>query len=116
MAKSLRDQIRENLLSSKLKKEIITIGDQEVEVRQILSIDNLEALNKSNDSKGVRDDFKYNSLLAMACTYVPGTNEKVFDFSDFETFKEISSVGGFQDKIVMTLYKLSDTVTEAKKN
>lgn len=100
-ANSIRDSIRAKVFAHKpLKKVIITIFGAEIELRQPTLGSIMEARDAENANAGVID-----TLVQYA--YVPGTDEKVFEESDADAFKELPADTWIQT-VADALQKLSD--------
>ena len=123
--KTLRDQLRAATVGSKrvFKSEVVEVevaGGQklQIEVRQMSIKERSEYFKASNDVKDnkVTDIVKMQVNGIISSCYVPGTDEKVFDMSDYDVLSQ-SVTGGFADKIWEKIQELQDfTLEKAKKN
>lgn len=118
MGNTLRDKIRAATVAQpkKYNSETVEMNGIELEVRQ-LGIDvRGEYMKSCMDEKGEIDMVKLQvNAIILAC-YVPGTDETVFEDTDYEAISK-SVAGGYADKIWETFQKLSNlSVDDAKKN
>lgn len=109
------------------KKILLTINGAEVEVRQpsmasrarIMRAGTPDAVLGKKRKKGapVRNEILDVQIEAViACTFVPGTNQPVFDAADRKTFMELPS-GSWADKLFEAAMELINVdVEEAEKN
>jgi hypothetical protein len=82
----IRDTLRGAIFSgSSFKRESIVLFGQEIEVRQ----PSVEQLRKLSDiSKSAKDKNAIINLM-IDYTYVPGTDEKVFEQADYEQLSNL---------------------------
>lgn len=117
--KSLRDIIRSATVGSKKKyrTEIVELDGVKLEVRQLSLSDRREYIEKSIDTQTKQADLlKLQIYAILSSCYVPGTDERVFDETDFNTISNSIS-GGYADILWEAIQRLSNfTVDEAKKN
>jgi len=113
---SLRDQIRSTTLGAKREfaSEIVEAEGEEFEVRQptvgergriyqkaLPDTISEDVDNKEEMTRGLMSKVDISSLQIWAvihCTYVPETDEKVFEPSDFEALSELPA-GTFLDEL-----------------
>jgi hypothetical protein len=117
-AKSLRDQIRAATVGSKntFKSEKVTLNGIDIDVRQI-SIKARDMYVESALQKDQSVDLlklKINAIIASC--YVPGTEDLVYEDTDFDLISQ-SVTGGYADKIWVAIQKMSNlTIDDVKKN
>lgn len=117
-----RDLIRSLTVGSKkhFKRKSFTLvtseGDIEVEFREPSRKERATITNKSKDKKGEIDNEVYIINFVIALTFVPGTNERVFEDADLESFLE-SPVSGFVEQFGEQIIDLIRTDSkETEKN
>lgn len=104
-----RDEVRSKLFSSKVsRKKTINMGDFEIEVRPIP----MYLLFDADPNNVSRSMFM---AIAEAC-YVPGTDEKVFDKEDYETFMNMPLTHEFKALLNEVSELMNLDVREAEKN
>jgi hypothetical protein len=96
---SNRSSIRDGLLSTKVefKSKIVTVNGVEVEVRQPSVKSRRDLMKRATDGGSV-DLALFMVWGVIFNTYVPATNELVFDEMDFDALME-KPVGGFIDQL-----------------
>lgn len=105
---SKRDAIRNKVLAGRPKSTIVKLDDgTEIEVRQGRVGDMLDAITTEDPKKRMA------SLLILAC-YVPGTNEKVFDDTDYDTLMNLPS-GGVFSQLTEAISSQNDLDKQVKK-
>lgn len=118
-SKELRDKIRAATVGAKKRyaSEIVKYSGVDIEVRQASIRDKAEYLQKSVDPKTNQTDFsRLLGYAVIASCYVPGTNDKVFDETDYEAIVSGYS-GEFGEKVWEAVQRLNElTPDEAKKN
>lgn len=119
---SLRDQIRSKTLGAKREfaSELVETEDMTFEVRQptvgergrIYQKALPDKMSQSDSEEGMakelmsRVDFSQLQIWAVIkCTYVPDTDEKVFESSDFESLSNLPA-GTFLDDLATAAMKL----------
>lgn len=110
MAQSIRDQIRAATLGAKpqFKSKEVEYNGVTVEVRQPNLRDRKKLLEASRNSKGDFDVILFTINSVVLCTYVPGTNEKVFSPEDVEAFMELNT-GSFVETFSAAVSELMNT-------
>ena len=114
-----RDTLRQATLGAKkhFRKEIVEFNGQEFEIRQptIKSRSELRAKCTTVTKDGVSfDTFEFLVWSVIQNTYVPNTDERVFDDTDYNVLVE-NPTGGFMDKFSEIASKLLNVDTETKK-
>lgn len=104
---SIRNSIRAATLGFTVpfKSEIINFNGVDVEIRQPSHKSRTELYKKATDESGKVDMLSFLTYAVILNTYVPGTQETVFEESDFEVMVA-KPVGGFLDKFGETASKL----------
>lgn len=121
-----RDKLRSATLgsSNKFKKETVEINGNEFEIRQPTLKQRGElsrkAMKISTDENGKTDTqfdiFEFQIQAVLSLTYVPKTDEKVFDERDRELLEECPA-GGWFDKLSKVASRLANvSEDETKKN
>lgn len=101
MSNATRDAIRAKVFAYKpLKKVVINIFGADIELRQPTLGSIMDARDAENTNAGVID-----TLIQYA--YIPGTDEKVFEDTDAEAFKQLPADTWIQT-VADALTKLSD--------
>lgn len=104
---SLRDGLRAaGLKSREGKKVIVTFEDQEYEVRapsvrarsKILAAAGVVSADDDKKKKKDPDAGKMQVACVIACTFAPGTDERVFEDADLETLLD-DPAGGIVDAL-----------------
>lgn len=95
---STRDNIRKATVGAKkeFRKELTEWDGLEVEVRQPSVLSRRELLNACSDEEGNVDGQELMIWALIQNTYVPGTDEKVFDRADYDSIVN-QPTGGFVD-------------------
>lgn len=105
---SARDAIRSKVLSGRPKKTIVKLDDgTEIEVRQGRVGDMLDAISTEDPKKRIA------SLLILSC-FVPGTDEKIFDDTDYDTLMNLPS-GGIFSQLTDAVSSQNDLDKQVKK-
>jgi len=87
---TVRDGIRAKVLDEKLKKTVVKLDDgAEVEIRQMSIGQMLDAVNETDNRKRM-------ASYLIACCFVPGTEEPVFEDSDFDVLMGLPAGGHYQ--------------------
>lgn len=99
MTKSARDAIREATVGSQpnFKSETVEYNGVEVEIRQPSYKDRKNLVNKCRDKDGNLDTLDFTVWAVIYNTFVPGTNDRVFEKGDYEKLVEFPA-GGFLDQ------------------
>lgn len=98
---STRDAIRSATVGAKsdFKSEIVEWGDVKVEVRQMSIQERFELYKATMDDDDDKvDTLKWLIMLVVINTYVPGTNERVYEDTDFDLLVK-QPTDGFIDKL-----------------
>lgn len=97
--KSIRDQIRAATIGAKseFKTELVDWNGVEVEIRQPTHKSRKELFNKCKDKDGNLDATEFLVWSVIRNTYIPKTNETVFEAADYDALVE-KPAGGFLDK------------------
>jgi len=125
----LRNKIRSNTLgkTSKFASKLMMIGDVEVEIRQPSVGTRSILMKKSRDTKSseinadvsaadVLDSIDYGKMQVLSviyCTFVPNTDERVFDEQDYKALIN-QPAGGFVDDISAIAMELMNAEPEAE--
>ena len=118
MSKTLRDKIRARTVGAKnqFKSELVDYFDVQIEVRQVDISSRSEYINSAIDKNRNANTLKLQINAVIASCFVPGTDEKVFEDTDYDVISESIS-GGYCDKLYETVQNLSNlTLEDAKKN
>ena len=87
--------IRERILACKdMKSELIEVkawGNEKILVKSITANERYKLLENCTDNKGNLDQKKHYISLAIACAFDPKTDERIFNYDDYETLSEKSS-------------------------
>lgn len=114
-----RDKIRKNTLGAptKFRSENVDLNGSIIEVRQLNLQDRALYLTSAIDPEtNATDIMKMQVNAIILSCYVPGTDERVYDDTDYDAISQDVS-GGFADKLWETIQTLGNiTVDEAKKN
>lgn len=99
MAQSIRDKIRAATLGKpvQFKSKTFNYEGVDVEFRQPNLKDRQMLINKARKSNGDLDFVEFLVWSVIANTYVPDTNEKVFDDTDYDVMTNQNS-GSFVDQ------------------
>lgn len=97
---STKNDIRNATLGAekKFRRETVTIGEHEVEVRQPSIRSRKELINSVTNEFGEIDNMEFYVRAVIHCTYTLDTNERVFDETDYESIME-QPTGGWVDEI-----------------
>lgn len=114
---SIRNKLRSITVGSKKVVNSIELEyeGEKFEFRQITYRDRKSLLEKSEGKDGKVDGTAFQIWGVISMTYVPGTEEKVFDEGDFDILMN-QPVGGFIDKFSEEITKLLGVSEEAEKN
>ena len=96
---SKRDALRSLTVgkSKIFKKEIVTVDGAEIEVRQLSVGERKRVLNRSSKN-GEVDPLDFQIWAIISTCYVPGTEEKLFEDTDYNVLSE-QPTGGFVDEL-----------------
>lgn len=130
---NIKEQIRSKTIGAKanFRKEIVEVNDIKVEVRQPSVSERGKIMKRSRDSEKVETAAKgkkakdvgaedvlssldYGKMQAWAtiyCSYVPETDEKVYEEQDFEALLN-RPAGGFVDKLSTAAMNLMNVQAE----
>lgn len=99
MAQSVRDKIRSATLGKpvQFKSKVFTYEGVDVEFRQPNLKDRQTLINKARKSDGELDFVEFLVWSVISNTYVPETNEKVFEEGDYEVMIQ-QNTGSFVDQ------------------
>ena len=97
--KSLRDQIRAATVgeSSHFRKKVVEWNGFKVEMREPSNKSKKELYKRCRDSEGNVDPIEFLVWSVIENTYVPDTDEKVFEKADYDSLMS-KPAGGFIDK------------------
>lgn len=118
----IRDEIRAATLGAapQFKNKLVCVNGQQIEVRQPSIGDRQEIARKSVEVKagaaGQEPVYAVNGLEMrlqgiIACCYVPGTNERVFDGTDYDVLRAQPS-GSFVDVLGEAVLELMNVESE----
>jgi len=113
----MKEKLREITVGApkNFKSETVEIDGVEFEVRQPSVEDRGKLMSKAGvTSTRDLDDMDYASLQAYSviyCTYVPGTDEKVFSEDDYETIKNCPA-GSWVDQLNAPIMNLMNVQPE----
>lgn len=122
--KSARDKIRAATIGSKkvFKKVILEFMGTKIEVRQLTIQERNAYAESALEKKSKKDDKQTVNIMKLQVNaiiqscYVPGTDDLVFEDTDYNSISESVS-GGYADKIWEAVQEMSNiTVEDAKKN
>jgi hypothetical protein len=121
--KSSRDQIRAATLGSRksFRSQIINLNGVDVEVRQV-DVKTKNTLSRecryldTLTKQSTLDDLKFTVRLIIDSCFEPGTNNKVYDITDYDSF-----VSTYEDEFFNTLGQVvldlnTGNIEEIKKN
>jgi hypothetical protein len=96
---SKRDALRAKTVGSakQFRSEIVTVGGEEIEVRQLSVRDRLDVYNRSTKN-GVLDPLQFQIWAVISTAFVPGTNERLFEDGDYDSLVD-QPTGNFIDKL-----------------
>jgi len=108
---SVRDDIRAKVFSAKPRSKVVMFNGVEIEIRQ----PNLKSILR-NMERTDRQNSVVNVLIEYA--YVPGTNERVFDDTDFDGIMEMPFDNNFVEvsNAIDELTDLGKKIKEEEKN
>ena len=114
--KSKRDELRAATIGAKkdFKKIKYKWNGQEFEFRQPTIGVRSRLRDRCMDERFGIDQIAFAVWSVIECTYVPGTEEKVFDESDYDTILE-DPTGNFLDTFADELAPLMNVETSLKK-
>lgn len=111
-----RDKLRSATVGGKktLKKEIVTVNGEKFEVRQITVGDRKKLVERATsivDGNPRINFVEWNLWQVILATFVPGTEERVFEDADYD---ELIShpAGGFIDELSTALDRLNSVNQE----
>ena len=115
MAQSIRDKIRAKTVGSttQFKSKKFDYEGIEVEFRQPNLKDRKLLLKKARDKNGEFDMIEFIVWSVISNTYVPDTNEKVFDETDYEVMLN-QNTGSFVDKFGAEIAELMNVEEDVK--
>ena len=115
MAQSIRDKIRSVTLGKpvQFKSKKFEYEGIEVEFRQPNLKDRQLLINKARNKDGEFDFIEFIVWSVISNTYVPDTNEKVFDESDYDVMVKQNS-NSFVDKFGGEIAELMNVEEDAK--
>lgn len=116
MSVNLRDKLRAKTVgkSPKFRKEIVTYDGDEFEIRQPSQETRKELFEKAKTPDGKVDNFTALVWGVINQTYIPGTEEKVFEETDFDSLMA-RPAGGFIDSfgaVALSLLNVEDDMGE----
>ena len=96
---SIRDQIRSATIGEKseFKSKIVKYNGVEVEIRQPSVKSRKDIMAKAMTDNGTVDFAEFLTFAVLFNTYVPDTNELVFEDTDYDALMA-KPTGGFLDK------------------
>lgn len=116
---STRDEIRSKTVGSKknFRKETLLYNGMEIEFRQPTvrlrkEIHDKSKVEGAEDATSV-DIWAYMVWSVIYCSFVPGTDEKVFEAGDYENLME-QPAGGFVDEFSTKISELLNVNVEDK--
>jgi hypothetical protein len=90
---TVRNDIRSKILDEKIRKMVVELDDGvQVEVRQM-------AIGQMLDAVAELDNKKRMASYLISCCFVPGTEEFVFEDSDFDVLMGLPA-GGYYQKLM----------------
>ena len=105
MKNSIRDKIRAATVGAEKTalSKIVEVGGQKIEVRQptIKGREDLRLRSLVKDGDGTLDFVAYQIWCVILFSYVPDTNERVFEKTDYESLAGQIS-GSFVDTVYQT--------------
>lgn len=115
MAQSVRDRIRSATVgkSEQFKSKTFTYNGVDVEFRQPCLKDRQLLINKARNKDGEFDFIEFLIWSVISNTYVPETNEKVYDESDYDSMVAKPS-GSFVDKFGSEIAELMNVEDDPK--
>lgn len=113
---SKRDSLRSAVLGTKpvFAKEVVKIGDQEFEIRQPTVKARNDTIKRAMPEPGKLDMMEYTLWAVINNTYEPGTNELVFEPSDYDVLVGLPS-GGVLDQLGEVAIKLLNVDQDIEK-
>jgi hypothetical protein len=117
MSQSIRDKIRSATIGKKtqFRNKIFNYEGVEVEFRSPNLKDRKTLLNRAKDEKGELDMINFIVYSVILNTYIPGTNEKVFDENDYDAMMN-QSTGSFVDLFGTEIAEIMNAETDVKKS
>jgi len=120
MSTSTRKSVRDALLGKapEFKKEIVEYEGIEVEIRQPSMKVRKQVMKRATDKEGNTDIFDFLIWSVIENTYFVGSDEKIFEDTDYDSLVERPS-GGFMDKfgeVAASLMNVEEDVSEKAKN
>ncbi len=116
-----REAIRKAALGSGIGKPLRVVinfpgSDEKVEIRQLTLFETNALAEKSMNEANVLDRVKLIINTVILSTYVPGTDSKIFDYSDYNSIAA-TAAGGVFDDLYSEINNTSDiSLEDAKKN
>lgn len=109
--KSMRDDIRGKIFSTKQKKILTSFNGAQIELRQPnlkTVLENLDNADRKNTVVTILIDY----------AYVPGTDERIFEDTDFDSIMELPFGSDFMEvsEAIDKLTNLNKKVGEERKN
>lgn len=117
MANQKRDALREVTIGSNknFKKEIVEVNGKELEVRQPSVADRDKLIERCKPAGS--DDISWTDFMiwnVILNTYVPGTNERVFEDGDYESLRN-QPTNSFLDEIANVANRLAGAENDSVK-
>jgi hypothetical protein len=96
---SARDKLRAKSVGAakRFRKEVVTVDGDDFEVRQLSVRDRMDVYNRATKN-GVLDPLQFQIWAVISTVYVPGTDERVFEDTDYESLVK-QPTGSFVDKL-----------------
>lgn len=115
MAQSIRDQIRAATLGKKtqFKSKEFDYDGIKVEFRQPNLKDRQMLINKAKSKDGDFDFVEFLVWSVISNTYVPGTDERVFEAADYDSMVG-KPTGSFVDKFGAEIAEIMNVEDDAK--
>lgn len=115
---TLRNELRAATLGAPTPGEskLIKIGDREFEVRQPTLAVRDRILQGCKDADGNTLLGKMSTLAAINCTFLPGTQVRVFDDADLDAMLNTRAGSSFVDTLGAAAVQLMTKLAEAKGN
>jgi hypothetical protein len=90
---TVRDGLRKKILDEKIRKIIVDLDDGvQVEVRQMSIGQMLDTVNDPDNKKRMAN-------YLISCCFVPGTDDPIFEDSDFDVLMGLPA-GGYYQKLM----------------
>lgn len=96
---SVRDKLRSKTVGAakNFRKQIETVDGEDFEVRQLSVRDRMDVYNKATKNS-VLDPLQFQIWAVISTVFVPGTDERVFEDTDYESLVK-QPTGSFVDKL-----------------